>query len=109
MKQARITRAVIDAAKAGDATAMRLVLERVLPPRRELPITLTLPPIETAADILRAQSSILAAVSRGEITPSEGNAVCTIAGKVCQAIESADLEKRLKTLEEYMQESRHGK
>src|SRR4051794_18582712 len=45
-----ITRKVIDMAKEGDTTAMRLVMDRILPPRKERPVTFTMPKLETAAD-----------------------------------------------------------
>ena len=40
-----VVRAVIDAAKGGDMTAARLVLDRIAPPCRGRPVRLDLPPI----------------------------------------------------------------
>jgi hypothetical protein len=99
-----ITRTVIEAAKAGDATAMRLVLERILPPRREMPVTLSLPLIKTPAHIVQVQAAVMAAVARGDITPGEGTALCGIAEQVRRAVETAELETRLATLEERMED-----
>ena len=38
-----ITRKAIELAKAGDMTAIRLCLERILPPRKDRPAIFTLP------------------------------------------------------------------
>jgi hypothetical protein len=46
---------VIARAKAGEKTAMRLCMERILAPRRERPVVIDLPLIETPAD---ARSSL---------------------------------------------------
>jgi len=52
-----ITRKVIDKALGGDSTALRLCLERLLPPRRERPVAFQLPAkIETLADVIAASS-----------------------------------------------------
>jgi hypothetical protein len=46
-----IVRAVVSAAKAGDPTAMRLCVERLVPLRKGRPVVFDLPPVKTAADI----------------------------------------------------------
>jgi hypothetical protein len=45
-----LTRKAIELALAGDPTALRLCLDRILPPRRERPITFKLPALHSAAD-----------------------------------------------------------
>jgi hypothetical protein len=42
------TRKAIELAKADDMTAIRLFLERILPPRKDRPVTFTLPTITSA-------------------------------------------------------------
>src|SRR3954470_365766 len=68
----KLTRRAIEAALGGDMVAMRLCLDRIVPPRRDRPITITVPTITNAADVLAASSAILASVAAGEITPAEG-------------------------------------
>lgn len=63
---------VIDAARNGDMTAARLVLDRILPARKDSPINITLPSIRTAKDVTTAMSELLASVATGELTPDEG-------------------------------------
>ena len=50
----QITRKAIEMALAGDSTALRLVLERLVPPVRERRLSLELPKIETPAGVLAA-------------------------------------------------------
>jgi len=47
----RLTRKAVELALAGDMGALRLCLERILPPRKDVPVTLPVPQIETATDI----------------------------------------------------------
>jgi hypothetical protein len=48
-----VVKAVVAAAKDGDMTAARLVLDRIAPPCRGRPVRLNLPPIVSAADLVR--------------------------------------------------------
>lgn len=94
-----ITKVVVDAAKGGDMQAARFIVERMVPPMRERPITVDLPPIRTTAGASVAQQVILDAVARGDLLPGEGT---TLAGMVEQrrkAIETEELEQRIAALE----------
>jgi hypothetical protein len=66
-----LTRKTVEMALAGDVTALRLCLERLVPPSREAPVSLDLPPLETRADTGAVLSFLLRAASRGELTPGE--------------------------------------
>jgi hypothetical protein len=44
-------------ALGGDEAAMRLVMERLCPPRRERPVNITMPKINVAADLIAGCSS----------------------------------------------------
>ncbi len=99
-----IGRKAVELAKAGDMTAIRLVLERVLPARRDAPLTIDLPDIETAENITAAYTAVAKAVAAGEITPSEGTALSGILESARRAFELGELEERIKQLEE-----QHGK
>jgi hypothetical protein len=54
----RLTRAAIDQALAGDPSALRLYLERLVPPRWEAPVSVDIPTIEDARDLLRAITTL---------------------------------------------------
>ncbi len=94
-----LTRAAIEKAKAGDVPALRMCLERISPPRKDLPISIELPPIDTAADAKIASTSVLAAVAAGEITPSEASAVMALLVSHKSIVEATDFEARLQVLE----------
>ena len=95
-----LTRKAIELAMEGDTTALRLCLERLCPPRKSRTVSVSLPPIGTASDVLTAFSSVLTAVSEGEITVDEAQALAGILETKRKAIESVDLEARIAKLEE---------
>jgi hypothetical protein len=95
----KLTRRAIDMALAGDTTALRICLDRILPPRRERVVNFALPPIAKAADIVAATAALARAVADGELTPGESAALSTLLGNAARAIEVSDLEERLAQLE----------
>jgi Family of unknown function (DUF5681) len=97
-----LTRKAIELAKAGDMTAIRLCLERILPPRKDRPVTFTLPTITSAKDALSALSALLTAVSTGELTPSEAAEVGKLVDGYVKATEINELAERLERLEKMM-------
>lgn len=66
-----LTRKAIELGLAGDTAALRLCMERLMPPRKDRSISFELPKIERAEDVARASAFVLTAVSEGRITPSE--------------------------------------
>ena len=50
-----ITRKVIELATGGNPVALKLCLERVLPPRKDRPISLKLPEVKTVSDVPQEQ------------------------------------------------------
>jgi hypothetical protein len=96
---AAITQKCIDKALAGDATAIKLCLSRILPVKRERTIELDLPGLEGSQDALRAIATVLEAVGSGTITPSEGQAVASLLETHRRTFEVEELERRLEALE----------
>ena len=96
----KLTRKAIDMALAGDAKALRLCLERITPPRRETPVSLTLPAIKPAGVLPAAIGALLQATAAGEIAPGEAERIARLIGEAGRAIELADIEERLQRLEE---------
>lgn len=83
----------------GDTTALRLCLDRLIPPVKDKPINLSLPKAETARDVAQAVGVVLEALGLGDITPSEAQAVVSLLETHRKAIETADLEARIADLE----------
>ena len=95
-----LTRKCVELALDGDMTALRLCLERIVPPRKDSPVKVVLPPMESAADIPTAMASILAAVAAGELTPSEAAALAGLVETHRRALETSELEQRISALEQ---------
>jgi hypothetical protein len=95
-----ITRKAVDLAIEGNPVALRLCLERILPPRKDRPVSIGLPKVERAGDITKALSTILAAVAQGEITPTEALDLAGLVELLRRGIETGEIEDRLQVLEE---------
>jgi Family of unknown function (DUF5681) len=93
-----LTRKAVEMALAGDPTAMRLCMERVLPPCRERSVKFGLPrtggalPGETAGpsaeDISLAMNAVTAALASGKITPGEAERIAGVVDTFVRAIET---------------------
>ena len=70
-----LTRKAIELAKGGDLAALRLCIDRLVPPRKDRPVSFDLPKIESARDAANAISAVLTAVSTGDLTPAEASDV----------------------------------
>lgn len=73
-----LTQKAIETALAGDTTALHLCLDRIAPPRKDAPVSFTLPPMTTAKDAATAAGAILDAVALGDgsdrnLPPHAGN------------------------------------
>ncbi|MEI8394067.1 MAG: DUF5681 domain-containing protein [Rhodospirillaceae bacterium] len=94
-----VVQAVLAAAQDGDMVAARLVLERIAPVRKGRPVSLPLPAVNTAGDVLAALGATVKAMADGDITPDEA---ATVAGGLevkRRAIETVELTTRLETIE----------
>jgi hypothetical protein len=94
-----ITRKAVEIALEGDVTAMRLVMDRILPPRRERPIMFTMPKMETAADAVKASAALVDAVANGDITPGEAGELSKLVDGFTKAVELHEIQQRLDKLE----------
>lgn len=94
-----LTQKAIDLALTGDMGALRLCLDRIMPARKDRPVTFCLPPIGTAQDAAKASSAILAAVATGELTPADAGEISKLIDTWVKAFETAELAERLERLE----------
>jgi hypothetical protein len=101
-----ITRKAIELAKFGDATALRLVLERLIPPVKERRLALELPKVETPAGFTGAIGAVLQAVGTGKITPGEGQALAGLLEAQRKNIETLELEARIAAIERAISDER---
>jgi hypothetical protein len=94
-----LTRRCIEMAAAGDSVAMRLALDRIIPPRKERPVAFALPPLRTAGDAVTATAALVAAVGAGSLTPGEAAELSKLVDSFSRAIEVHDVQERLAALE----------
>ena len=94
-----LTQKAVELALAGDMAALRLCLDRILPPRRDRPINFDLPPIESPQDAATTVSAVLAAVASGEITPADAGEVSKLIEVYVKVYETAELVERIERLE----------
>jgi hypothetical protein len=94
-----IVRKAIEKAKEGDPVALRMCLERIVPPRKDRPVNFSLPPIKTAADAMAATGALVAAVANGDLTPSEAAELSKLVDGFVRSLEAIDLADRIAKLE----------
>ena len=95
-----LTQKAIAIALEGDTTALRLCLERLIPPVKERPIDgITLPPLGDSQGVLTALEQITHQLASGELLPGEAKALCHLIEKYHQAFEISVIAQRLEALE----------
>ena len=96
---AAIVKKVVEAAKAGEQWACKLVIERIIPPARDRPAPLDLPKMASAADLPDALARVVEAMTGGALTPGEAAAIVATLETYGRASVFAGLEERLARLE----------
>ena len=94
-----LTQKVIELALTGDLTALRICLDRILPPRKDRPVTFSFPAITTTVEAATTMSSILTAVAAGDITPAEASEISKLVDTYVKAVETTELAQRISRLE----------
>jgi hypothetical protein len=95
----RLTRKAVELALAGDTQAMRLCLDRLMPPGKDRVVFFEFPPIHGLDDIPLGMMSIMVAISEGKLTPPEGEQLSRILADYAKAMTTQDVERRLQKLE----------
>ncbi len=90
---------VIAEAKGGDMRAAELLLRRLWPERKGRPVAFNLPDMQTAADLPAAVVAVTQAVARGDLTPDEGAAIGAMLDAHRRAIETSEMDARLRAIE----------
>jgi hypothetical protein len=94
-----IGRKAIEMAKQGDMAAIRVCMDRLSPVRKGEPVAFELPPLNKPADSVAAAAEIVAAVSAGELTPSEAAELAKVIDVYVRAIATNAFDERLTKLE----------
>ena len=89
---------VVEKALEGDTTALRLCLDRLIPPYRAGNISVVLDEIE--GTLTEKGEKIISAMGSGQITPSDASSMLTALAAQSRIIEIDNLDQRVKTLEQ---------
>ena len=95
-----LIRKTIDLAKSGDTRALGLCLDRLMPPRKDRFVLFDFIPVRSLHDIPKGMMCIMSAISEGSITPQEGETLSRILTEHANALNTADLQRRVEKLEE---------
>lgn len=94
-----IVRVTIQKALAGDDTALRICMDRLLPPRKDRPVRFDLPRIVDAVGLLQAHADMLRATADGEITLAEAREISALIEGQRRLYEMIDLADRIAAIE----------
>jgi len=81
-----LTAKAVQMALDGDPVALRLCLDRIYPPRKDRPVTFSLPPITSARDAADLMAAVTEAVATGHITPSEATEIGKLIDRLREGI-----------------------
>ena len=94
-----ILRACIKSAKGGDTAAMRILVERILPPVRERGVEIDIGDIGSTAGVDQAQRRIVEELAAGGLYPSEAIALSDLIEGQRLALLANAMDARLAALE----------
>ena len=95
----KLTRKCVEAALGGDSVALRICMDRILPPRKERPVSFKVPPLKSAEDAAAAMAAITSAMAEGELSLGEAEAASALVERFVRTLEAGEFEKRLRALE----------
>ena len=68
----------LDMAESGNVPALRLCFERILPTRKERPVSFNLPAVRSGADAAKFMRAVVEAMACGDVTPSEAKQMARV-------------------------------
>jgi hypothetical protein len=101
-----LTRKAVELALGGDPIALRLCLDRLIPPRRGRKVQLdAVPPVCDVAELGPTMAAITRAAITGEITPGEAAELARVVEIYARAVEVTDFDRRLREVERQYKEA----
>lgn len=91
-----LIKTVIDKAKAGDSTALRICLDRLVAPMRSNPVRIA----GFTGTLAERGEAVMAAIAAGGIAAEEGSALMSMLQAQARLVEATDLEERIAALEQ---------
>jgi hypothetical protein len=71
-----------------------------MPSRKDSPVSFQLPQMVTTIDAVAAMAALMSVVASGDLTPMEAGELTKIVQAFAKIIETAELEQRIRKLEE---------
>ncbi len=103
-----VARKLIQGAKKGDPTCIRLCMDRLYSPRRERSVNLDLPEIYTADHLPAAFRTVMRALAQGDITTDQADRITRLLEFGRKSIETEDLARGLAEMRVELQELREN-
>jgi hypothetical protein len=95
----QIIQKVLEKAKAGDDACLRMLMDRLWPPRRGQPVKLDTPPLKTSTDVSNVIITLWDAIAEGRLTPDEASALSSVAERSMAVLSQQEILKRIEILE----------
>lgn len=102
-----LVRKAVELAMAGDTVALRICLDRIIPPARERFLEVSIPTLERGSDAPAAIAAIVTALSRGELTTLEAQKLTSLVGDWCEALEVHENDEIIRLLEREAKQRRN--
>ena len=93
----------ISMAKKGDTTAMKIMMDRLIPPRRDRGIQLALPDVKTPKDVLNVIGTVIKSIGDGKLDADQAKTLARILEVQRKSIETVEIEQRITALEKAAQ------
>ena len=92
---------VLELGHAGDVACLKMLLDRLWPPRKGQPVNIDMPPtIKSSHDVLEAIASVWTAIGDGRLTPDEASALSLVVERSVQVIQLQEVLNRIDELEQ---------
>jgi hypothetical protein len=94
-----VVRTMLTEAKAGNMTAAKALLDRLVPPRKSVPTAIEIPLINDTSDLEAVLFKVANDMATGELTPDEAQAITSVIANHIKLHETLKIEDRISQLE----------
>jgi hypothetical protein len=100
-----LTCKALDMAESGNVAALRLCFERILPIRKERPVSFNLPATRSAADAAKLMGAVIEAMACGDVAPSQAAEMARVIDTFVRTLVAAEIEQDLAELRKTLRDS----
>ena len=101
-----IIQKAVELAKQGNIPAIKVCLERLIPPAKERCIEIALKSVTNNEELPFTVADVLGAIGRGEITPAEGQQIATTIATHLNVVRECRVLRQAKKMQRYFDEQR---